>query len=136
MENRETALEGLLDGLSQELEMPHWTALVDSDGLVMACVPPDPQVEVERISAMTASIVTSAERLLQEIEGGQFRFVSVSGSKRKQLTIALSKELYLSIGLPPDVHEQATFKPVGRWGPEIVAALIRPFDGDAAPDES
>ncbi|HLC04127.1 MAG TPA: roadblock/LC7 domain-containing protein [Anaerolineales bacterium] len=116
--------------MAEEIPDPAWVALVDYNGLIVACVPPEPDVELERISAMTAAAVMMGERVLDEIEGGQLRFASIAGAKRQQLTMALSKDRLLSIGLGPEVPAQATFGPVSRWVPELMKALKMRFTRD------
>ena len=66
MVTRQSELLRVLSKLAEELPDPHWVALVDSDGLVMACVPDEPSVDPEGISAMTAALVITGERVLNE----------------------------------------------------------------------
>lgn len=123
MVTRQSELVRVLDLISKELPGPQWVALVDNDGLVVACVPPKPVVEPERISAMTAASAMMAERVLAEVEGGKLRFASIAGSKRQHLTVYISPDRMLSIGLGPQVPAQATFAALGRWVPELLKVL-------------
>lgn len=125
MTTRESELVRVLSGLADELPDPLWVALVDDQGLVLSCVPDDPVVPEERISAMTAAVVNMGERVLTEVEGGGLRYVSVAGSKRQYLMVVLTTERLLSIGLAPKVPAQATFGPLSRYVPELLAALQR-----------
>lgn len=125
MTTRESELVRVLSGLANELPDPLWVALVDDQGLVLSCVPDDPVVPEERISAMTAAVVNMGERVLTEVEGGGLRYVSVAGSKRQYLMVVLTTERLLSIGLAPKVPAQATFGPLSRYVPELLAALQR-----------
>lgn len=118
-----TDLEAVLAGLADDLPDPHWVALVDLDGLVLASVPADPEIDTGRISAMTAVVVVMSERVLGEIEGGRFRYITVGGSNRLQITVALNRERLLSVGLNPDVPPHVAFKPLSRWGPKIISTL-------------
>lgn len=120
---RQSELERVLNQLAGELPNPHWVALVDDQGLVLACVPDQPAVEEERVSAMTAAVVTMGERVLREVEGGSLRFANIAGSERQYLMVLLTPERLLSIGLNPKVTAQATFKPLSRWVPELLKAL-------------
>jgi predicted regulator of Ras-like GTPase activity (Roadblock/LC7/MglB family) len=124
---RQSELMRILTALADELPTPHWVALVDADGLVIACVPPDPEVDADRISAMAAASVLMGEKVLEEVEGGKLRFASVAGSKRQNLTVVLGPDRLLSIGLGPEVPAQATFGPVGRRVPELLRTLQRRF---------
>lgn len=125
MTTRESELVRVLSGLANELPDPLWVALVDDQGLVLSCVPDDPVVPEERISAMTAAVVNMGERVLTEVEGGGLRYVSVAGSKRQYLMVVLTTERLLSIGLAPKVPAQATFGPLSRYVPELLSALQR-----------
>lgn len=125
MTTRESELVRVLSGLAQELPDPLWVALVDDQGLVLSCVPQDPVVDEDRISAMSAAVVNMGERVLTEVEGGSLRYVSVAGSKRQYLMVVLTSERLLSIGLAPKVPAQATFAPLSRWVPELLNALKR-----------
>lgn len=127
MTTRQAELVRVLSELSKELPEPEWVALVDDQGLVMACVPEELTVDEERVSAMTAALAGMGERVLQEVEGGQLRFASVSGSKRQCLAVMLKPDRLLSIGLRPGVPAQATFRPLSRWVPELLGALQKRF---------
>jgi hypothetical protein len=120
---RQSELEKVLTSLAAELPQPHWVALVDDQGLVLACVPENPVVEEERVSAMSAAVVSMGERVLREVEGGSLRFASIAGSKRQYLMVMLTPERLLSIGLDPKVTAQATFRPLSRWVPPLLKAL-------------
>ena len=123
MVTRQSELLRVLDSIQRELPEPHWVALVDNDGLVVACVPANPSIEPERISAMTAASAMMGERVLSEVDGGQLRYASIAGSRRQHLTVYLSADRMLSIGLGPQVPAQATFAPLGRWVPELLRVL-------------
>jgi predicted regulator of Ras-like GTPase activity (Roadblock/LC7/MglB family) len=123
MTTRQSELLRVLAHLAQDLPEPEWVALVDQNGLVVACVPEEPVVGADRISAMTAASVLMGERVLSEIDGGGLRYASIAGAIRQQLTVVLSKDRMLSIGLRPEVPAHATFGPVGRWVPELLRAL-------------
>lgn len=127
MVTRQSELLRVLGMLAEELPTPHWVALVDNDGLIVASVPQNPGVEVDRISAMTAASVMMGERVLAEIDGGQLRYASIAGSQRQQLTVVLGYGRLLSIGLGPAVPAQATFPPLRRWVPELLGVLKRRF---------
>ncbi|OGO19677.1 MAG: hypothetical protein A2Z14_14850, partial [Chloroflexi bacterium RBG_16_48_8] len=86
---RQDELIRILSSLSDSLAKVYWVALVDHDGLVMACVPPNPEVSPESIAAMTAAMASTVERILGEIDGGQLRYSSVVGSRRHHVTVLL-----------------------------------------------
>lgn len=127
MATRQSELERILGELAEELPDPEWVALVDDQGLVLSCVPADPVVSEDRISAMTAAFVDMGARVLREVEGGTFRFATVSGSRRQYLAVLLTSERLLSIGLSPRTPAQVTFAPLSRRVPELLEALRTSF---------
>lgn len=127
MTTRQSELLRVLGALADELPDPDWVALVDDNGLIVACIPEAPVVGQDRISAMTAASVIMAERVLGEIEGGRMRYATVAGSNRQLLTVVLSAERLLAIGLGPEVSAQGTFAALTHWVPEILAVLKRSF---------
>lgn len=127
MATRQSELQRVLGLLSKELPEPLWVALVDGDGLIVACVPSNPPVGSDRISAMAAASQLMGERVLGEIEGGSLRFASIAGSLRQHLTVVVKRDHLLSIGLGPEVPAQATFGPLGRWVPELLHVLNMRF---------
>jgi predicted regulator of Ras-like GTPase activity (Roadblock/LC7/MglB family) len=124
---RQDELIRILTSLADSFDDVYWTALVDHEGLVMACVPPRPEVSPESIAAMTAAMATTVERIMEEIDGGQLRYTSVVGSKRHHVTILLPEGRLLTLGLPPDVSPQKTFKPIRQWIPELLKVLKMRF---------
>lgn len=124
---RQSELLRVLNELAAELPQPEWIALVDDNGLIMACIPSDPPVAAERISAMAAASVSLAERVLREVEGGKPRFASLAGSRRQHLTVVLGPDRLLSIGLGPHVPAQETFGALSRKVPELLDVLRRRF---------
>ncbi len=127
MVTRQSELLRVLGLLAEELPNPYWVALVDSDGLVVACVPAEPPINPERISAMTAAFVMTSDRVLEEIEGGQYRYASVAGSTLQLLAVQLSEDRFLSIGLGPEIPPRNTFSLLSRRVPELMHALKMRF---------
>lgn len=123
MLTRQSELQRVLSGLAQELPDAQWVALVDQNGLIVSCVPAEPPVDPDRIAAMTAASAQTAERVLHEVDGGKMRFANITGSSRQHLTVYLSKDRLLSIGLSPDVAAQATIPMLTRWVPELLRVL-------------
>jgi predicted regulator of Ras-like GTPase activity (Roadblock/LC7/MglB family) len=127
MTTRQSELLRVLNELAAELPTPEWIALVDENGLIMACIPDNPPVEAARISAMAATSVMMAERVLKEIDGGKARFASLAGSRRQHLTVVLGPDRLLSIGLGPHIAAQETFGPLSRKVPALMEVLRREF---------
>ena len=127
MVTRQSELIRVLETIAEELPEPLWVALVDNDGLLVACVPSQPPVSVDQISAMTAALALTALRVLVEINAEEFRYSSVAGSERQLLLVALDGKRFLSIGLGPDVVVQATFRPLSRRVAELLKILKMRF---------
>jgi predicted regulator of Ras-like GTPase activity (Roadblock/LC7/MglB family) len=127
MLTRQSELQRVLGSLADDLPEPHWVALVDQNGLIVSCVPPEPPIDTDRIAAMTAASAQTAERVLREVEGGKLRMAILTGSSRQHLTVYLSRERLLSIGLRPEVPAQEVVPPLTRWVPELVGVLTKRF---------
>lgn len=127
MVTRQSELIRVLETIAEELPDPLWVALVDDDGLLVACVPSRPPVNVDQISAMTAALALTAIRVLGEIDAEEFRYSSVTGSGRQLLLVALDGKRFLSIGLGPDVVVQTIFRPLSRRVAELLKVLKMRF---------
>lgn len=127
MITRQAELQRVLSKLAEEIEKADWVALVDQNGLLVSSVPPDPPVESDRVAAMAAAVAQTAERVLAEIDGGSLRFATVTGSRRQHLTVFLSRDRLLAIGLPPEVEAQSVIPPLMRWVPELIQVLKRRY---------
>jgi hypothetical protein len=123
MVTRQSELLRVLGDLADNLPDPIWVALVDDDGLIMACVPQEPPINPDRISAMTAAAVSMGDRALDEVEGGELRYITISGADRQIMNVAVGEERWLSIGLLPQVRAQATFAPLSKGVPEVIKIL-------------
>lgn len=124
---RQEELERVLGSLFSELDKPTWVALVDSNGFIISCFPDDPDIDQERISAMSIAAVTMAERVLDEFEGESFRYLTIVGAARQCMIVKLGRERMLSIGLPPSVQPQTTFGPIRSRIPDLLKILGRRF---------
>ena len=127
MVTRQSELIRVLETIAAELPDPLWVALVDDDGLLVACVPSQPPVSVDQISAMTAALALTALRVLVEINAEEFRYSSVAGSERQLLLVALDGKRFLSIGLGPDIVVQTTFRALSRRLAELLKILKMRF---------
>ena len=127
MATRQDELLEVLSQMADEMPDPDWVALVDGNGLIVSCIPETPVVEQVQISAMTAASIIMGERVLDEIDGGQMRYTSIAGANRQMLSVVLSNDRVLAIGLGPEVPAQATFASLTRWVPEILQVLSKSF---------
>jgi predicted regulator of Ras-like GTPase activity (Roadblock/LC7/MglB family) len=123
MVTRESELLRVLKALEEAMPNVHWIALVDSDGLPLACVPEDPPVKVDQISAMSAAAMLTGQRVLNETDGGQLRFTTIAGAKRQVLIVLLDAKRYLAISLDPDRPSTSIFGVLARWVPEILTII-------------
>jgi predicted regulator of Ras-like GTPase activity (Roadblock/LC7/MglB family) len=123
MVTRQSELLRVLGDLAGDLPDPIWVALVDDDGLIMACVPQEPPINPDQISAMTAAAVIMGDRALEEVEGGELRYITISGADRQIMNVAVGEGRWLSIGLLPQVRAQATFAPLSKGMPDVVKIL-------------
>lgn len=127
MATRQDELLEVLSQMADEMPDPDWVALVDGNGLIVSCIPETPVVGQDQISAMTAASIIMGERVLDEIEGGQMRYTSIAGANRQMLSVVLSDDRVLAIGIGPEVPAQATFASLTRWVPEILQVLSKSF---------
>ncbi|HKY84596.1 MAG TPA: roadblock/LC7 domain-containing protein [Anaerolineales bacterium] len=123
MTTRQAELQRVLGSLADEISQAEWVALVDQNGLMVSSVPADPPADSDRIAAMAAAVAQTAERVLAELDGGKLRFATVTGAKRQHLTVFLSSDRLLAIGLAPDVEAQSVIPHLMRWVPELIQVL-------------
>ena len=123
MVTRQSELLRVLWDLAGDLPDPIWVALVDDEGLIMACVPQEPPINPDRISAMTAAAVLMGDRALDEVEGGELRYITISGADRQIMNVAVGEGRWLSISLLPQVRAQSTFAPLSEGVPEVIKIL-------------
>jgi predicted regulator of Ras-like GTPase activity (Roadblock/LC7/MglB family) len=127
MATRQEELLEVLSQMADEMPDPDWVALVDGNGLIVSCIPETPVVSQDQISAMTAASIIMGERVLDEIDGGNIRYTSIAGANRQMLSVVLSDDRVLAIGIGPEVPAQATFASLTRWVPEILQVLSKSF---------
>ncbi|HHH81774.1 MAG TPA: hypothetical protein ENL35_02150 [Chloroflexi bacterium] len=127
MVTRESELLRILGALAQEFPQLEWVALVDDDGLMIACHPASPPVSQDRIAGMTAAQVLTSRRLAEEMEAGKLRYVTVMGSAAQILIVALDRRHFLTLGMAPQVQSQGAFGPLSRWVPELLRTLRMRF---------
>ncbi len=80
--------------------------LVTSTGLTKGSFPRP--AEEDRISAMSAAIMSLGERICGELGSGDLRYAIVAGGKTTQLLIVLSEDDALELELRPNVSLDAT----------------------------
>jgi predicted regulator of Ras-like GTPase activity (Roadblock/LC7/MglB family) len=93
--------------------------LVTSTGLARGSFPR--QVVEDRISAMSAAIMSLGERICSELGSGDMRYAIIAGDKTMQLLIVLSEDYALELELRPNVSMDETLGAV--W--ESVKPLLQ-----------
>jgi predicted regulator of Ras-like GTPase activity (Roadblock/LC7/MglB family) len=124
---RQDELIRVMESLADSLSEVYWITLVDREGFILASVPAYPEVSPETIAAMSAALSSTVERILGEIDGGELRYTSVVGSRRHHIMVMLPESRFLTIGLPPNVSPQQTFKPIRQWLPELLTVLKKRY---------
>ena len=75
--------------------------VVTVDGLTRASFPS--QTAEDRISAMSAAMLSLGERICSELGSGEMRYTIIAGAKTLQLLIVLSEDYVLELELRPNV---------------------------------
>jgi predicted regulator of Ras-like GTPase activity (Roadblock/LC7/MglB family) len=127
MITRQSELQRVLGSLLDEIGQADWVALVDQNGLMVSSAPAELPLDSDRVAAMTAASAQAAERVLDELEGGTLRFATIAGAKRQHLTVFLSRDRLLAIGLPPEAEPQTVIPFLMHWVPELVRVLKRRY---------
>lgn len=127
MTTRQSDLQRVLGSLLEEMGQADWVALVDQNGLMVSSSPPDLPLDPDRVAAMAAAAAQMAERVLAELDGGALRFATVTGAKRQHLTVFLSQDRLLTIGLPPEAEPQSVIPHLMEWVPELIRVLKRRY---------
>ena len=81
--------------------------LVTSTGLARGSFPRQ-AAEEDRISAMSAAIMSLGERICGELGSGDLRYAVIAGTKTTQLLIVLGKDDALELELRPNVSVDET----------------------------
>jgi len=101
-EEEEETLEDILKNLLASIPEVQSAAVVSIEGLPIASALP-PDVDETRIAAMTAAILSLAERAAQEFGKGLFEQVFVRGQNGYVLTMAAGPNSVLTISTTKNV---------------------------------
>lgn len=105
-------LERALACLCLEPPRAVWAALVTTDGLLRACFPPLSAGQRDRITAMSAAMLSLGERISCELATGALGYTLIAGADGATLLIALDDGHLLALGLPPANSLDAVFEGV------------------------
>ena len=100
--SEEESLEEILKNLLASIPEVQSAAVVSIEGLPIASALP-PDVDETRIAAMTAAILSLAERAAQEFGKGMFEQVFVRGQNGYVLTMAAGQNAVLTISTSKNV---------------------------------
>ncbi len=92
-------LEHLLAEIALETPQIEWIALMESDGVFVSSFSPRSRVEKDRVSAMGAAMSALGERIAFELKDGELQYILVAGTSGISVTIQLSPDYLLVIGL-------------------------------------
>ncbi len=95
--------------------------VVTTDGLSKGSFPP--QTEQDRISAMTAAMLSLGERICNELGSGEMRYAIIAGTKTLQLLVVLSKDYVLELELRPNVSVDSALNTVKESARPLLQAL-------------
>jgi predicted regulator of Ras-like GTPase activity (Roadblock/LC7/MglB family) len=95
--------------------------LVTSTGLLRGSFPQ--QAAQDRLSAMSAAMLSLGERICGELGSGEMRYVILAGSKTSQLLIVLSKGYALELELRPNVSVDAVLNAIKESTGPLLQAL-------------
>ena len=84
--------------------------VVTVDGLARGSFPQ--QAAEDRISAMSAAMLSLGERICSELGSGEMHYILIAGAKTLQLLIVLSEDYVLELELRPNVSVDAALNAV------------------------
>jgi len=95
--------------------------VVTVDGLTRASFPS--QTAEDRISAMSAAMLSLGERICNELGSGEMRYTIIAGAKTLQLLIVLSEDYVLELELRPNVSVDAALNAIKESTGPLLQAL-------------
>jgi len=95
--------------------------VVTTSGLARGSFPP--QTEQDRISAMSAAMLSLGERICNELGSGDMRYAIIAGDKTLQLLVVLSKDYVLELELRPNMSVDAVLNTVKESAGPLLQAL-------------
>lgn len=119
----DSRVERSLARITTEIPEIHWAALVTSHGLLRGSFPPQPGLGGDRLSAMSAAMLSLGERIANELKDGELRYTLIAGSEGATLLLVLSRDDVLTLGLSPDASFQAVVNKVQGLLPALLNVL-------------
>jgi predicted regulator of Ras-like GTPase activity (Roadblock/LC7/MglB family) len=100
-------IERDLGFLAAQVEATCWIALVTSRGLLQGTFPAQPGIDTDRITAMSAALLSLGERITSELNDGKLQYSLLAGDEGATLLLLLSPDYVLTVGL-----NRETFTPL------------------------
>ncbi len=116
-----TRIEQLVDRLRQlQASTPdiEASALVSVDGLIMASALPE-GVEDDRVSAMSAAMLSLGERIAQELQRGELEQVYIKGDDGYVILTAVGEEAVLTALVRPEAKLGLVFLEMRRAAEDL-----------------
>ncbi len=96
--------------ITTQLPEIRWTALVTCDGLLYGIFPSHSEIGEDRVSAMSAAMLSLGERIARELKDGEFQYTLIAGADGMTLVLALNQDYVLTIGLSRDISISTVFE--------------------------
>ena len=96
--------------IADALPEAHWLALMTSNGLARGFFPAQASISQDRISAMSAAILSLGERIAKELNDGNLHYSLIAGSEGVTLTLVLNHDYVLTIGLNRGIMLEAVLE--------------------------
>ncbi|MFZ4815108.1 MAG: roadblock/LC7 domain-containing protein [Phototrophicaceae bacterium] len=97
-------------------------AIVSVDGLSMASIMP-PQIEEDRVSAMSAAMISLGERIASELGRGELEQVYVKGQSGYVILTSVGEEAVLTVMARKEAKLGLIFLDIGRTVEALEALL-------------
>lgn len=96
--------------IAMKLSNARWVALVKCNGLLYSIFPSHSEIGEDRISAMSAAMMSLGERIARELKDGEFQYTLIAGADGMTLMLGLSQDYVLTIGLSRDISVSTVFE--------------------------
>jgi len=97
-----SAVEQALDPIARSVPEARWIALVTVDGLPCGIVNAFAGIEADRVSAMSAAMLSLGERISYELKNGNLQYNLIAGADGFSFVLVLSGDYILAMGLRRD----------------------------------
>ena len=120
-------IERALAYIAAQLPEARWMAVVTCDGLLCGTLPSRSIIEQDRISAMSAAILSLGERIAGELQDGKLQYSLIAGAEGMTLVLVLSQDYVLTLGLNREISVHTVFERLR----ESITPLLRTLQLDS-----